>query len=242
MAIARGPLPGADNDRPGLLLDAQGGTFAFDEIHDLDPLLQGKLLRVLQENEVRPLGATKAVRLNVRFIAATNQDPGRLVAQKRFREDLFYRLNVVPIRMPSLVDRLEDLPLLARYFLDLHARTDEREPLKVRPDVWRRLQLKKWPGNVRELENFCRRAIALADSDTFDGNLMSLVEDLDSSHAPVGGRLAAPARDDYRSARLSIDRQLIEQSLVDHRATSRRRPRRWASAARRFTKNCIGSA
>ncbi len=180
----KGTFTGADSDRAGLLVDAAGGTFFFDEIHDLDPLLQGKLLRVLQENTVRPLGTTSETPLNVRFIAATSRDLGRLVTQQRFREDLFYRLNVVPVRIPPLCERMEDLPLLARHFLDLHARSERREPLLVTPEVWRRLGKSDWPGNVRELENLCRRAIALADSDRLDEDLLSLIEDLDGASDP----------------------------------------------------------
>lgn len=213
----KGAFTGADSNRDGLLVEADRGTFFFDEIHDLEPLLQGKLLRVLQENEVRPLGTKSTIRLNVRFIAATNQDLGQLVAKQRFREDLFYRLNVIPIRIPPLRERMEDLPLLARHFLDLHALREGREPLKVTPDAWRLLNEHPWPGNVRELENLCHRAVALADGDTLDVDLLSLTAVMDGSSGTTLRRTAAPLGANYRTAKSSVERELVEQSLAKHR-------------------------
>ena len=130
---------------------------------------------------------------------------------KRFREDLSIGLNVVPIRIPPLRHRMEDLPLLARHFLDLHARGEQRAPLTVAPAVWRRLSKQDWPGNVRELENFCRRAIALADSDRLDEDLLALIDDWDHS-SDAAPPLSLPSQaGDYRAARQLIDRQLIER-------------------------------
>jgi two-component system response regulator AtoC len=212
----KGAFTGADSNRDGLLVEAERGTFFFDEIHDLEPLLQGKLLRVLQENEVRPLGTKSTIRLNVRFIAATNQDLGQLVSQQRFREDLFYRLNVIPIRIPPLRERMEDLPLLARHFLDLHANRESREPLKVSPDAWRLLNQYHWPGNVRELENLCHRAVALADGDTLDVDLLSLTAVMDGSSGPTLQRSSASLNASYRDMRTSVERELLEQALLKH--------------------------
>lgn len=211
----KGAFTGADSNRDGLLVEADGGTFFFDEIHDLDPLLQGKLLRVLQENEVRPLGTKNTIRLNVRFIAATNQDLSDRVSQDRFRKDLFYRLNVIPLRVPPLRERIEDVPLLARHFLDLHARREGREPLKVSPDVWRRLNQYHWPGNVRELESFCQRAVVLTDGDTLDNELLSLMADTDGVQ---DGKLrpSVSLGNNYRKARSTLERQLLEQAIADH--------------------------
>jgi DNA-binding NtrC family response regulator len=212
----KGAFTGADSNRDGLLVEAEGGSFFFDEVQDLDPLLQGKLLRVLQENEVRPLGTKTTVRLNVRFIAASNQDLHQLVVQQRFREDLFYRLNVIPIRIPPLRERLEDVPLLVRYFLDLHARRESREPLKVAPEVWRRLSQHHWPGNIRELENLCQRAMALADGDLLDSALLTLIADLVGPSDRISRVQAPRPENDFRGARLAAEREVLQKSLLEH--------------------------
>ncbi|HTW94127.1 MAG TPA: sigma-54 dependent transcriptional regulator, partial [Tepidisphaeraceae bacterium] len=145
----KGTFTGADRDRPGLLAGADGGTFFFDEIHDLDYSLQGKLLRVLQEDEIRPVGGRTTIKLNIRFVAATNQDLAQMVAERKFRQDLFYRLNVVPIRVPPLRERAEDVALLARYFVEMYSRCEGRPPLKMSPAVWKWMNNYNWPGNIR---------------------------------------------------------------------------------------------
>jgi two-component system response regulator PilR (NtrC family) len=213
----KGAFTGADRDRAGLLVEASGGTFFFDEIHDLELPLQGKLLRLLQEEEVRPIGGRATVKLDVRFIAATNQELPELVANRKFRQDLFYRLNVVPIRVPPLRERTEDVALLARHFIEIYSRREGREPLKVSPAVWRWMDAHPWPGNIRELENLCQRAVALTDGDTFDTDVLVLTSAFlptrTTSHslpANVQGIAVSPA---YRNAHASLDRQLLERSL-----------------------------
>jgi DNA-binding NtrC family response regulator len=170
----KGTFTGADRDRAGLLAGADGGTFFLDEIHDLDLALQGKLLRVLQEEEIRPVGGRNTIKLNIRFVAATNQDLARMVAERKFRQDLFYRLNVVPIRVPPLRERVEDVALLARYFVEMYSRREGRPPLKMSPAVWKWMSNHQWPGNIRELENLCQRAVALTESETFDLDMLNL--------------------------------------------------------------------
>lgn len=221
----KGAFTGADSNRDGLLLEAEGGSFFFDEIQDLDPLLQGKLLRVLQENEVRPLGTKSTIRLNVRFIAATNRDLSRLVAEQRFREDLFYRMNVISIRIPPLRERIEDLPLLVRHFLDLHARREARDPLKVAPEVWRRLNQYSWPGNIRELENLCQRAVVLADGDMLDVDLLALTMDMVGSRQWSTQRVSAEGATDYQETRNVVERELLVRALDDHRGNVSRAAR-----------------
>ena len=212
----KGAFTGADRDRDGLLAHADGGTCFFDEVQDLDLTLQGKILRVLQEGEILPLGARRVVHLDVRFIAATNMDLVELVRERRFREDLFYRLNVVPIVLPPLREHPEDVPILVRHFLDRYCRRESREPLKVAPGVWQWLSGHPWPGNVRELENLCQRAVALADGDTFDIDLLALTSSLGPA---VDGGAAIPAVDlpgpMYRASRDGLDRRLLEQALAD---------------------------
>lgn len=213
----KGAFTGADRDRAGLLVEAAGGTFFFDEIHDLELPLQGKLLRLLQEEEVRPIGGRSPVKLDVRFIAATNQELPALVADRKFRQDLFYRLNVVPIRVPPLRERAEDIALLARHFIDIYSRREGREPLKVAPSVWRWMEAHAWPGNIRELENLCQRAVALTDGDTFDTDVLALTSALSPAGAsapgsPVTGRDSART-DGYRAAHATLDRELLERAL-----------------------------
>jgi two-component system response regulator HydG len=157
---ARGAFTGATRARRGLFEEAHGGTLFIDEIGETSPGFQAKLLRALQEGEVRRVGESVPVQVDVRVIAATNQDLRRAIADRRFREDLYYRLAVVPIRIPPLRERIEDVPLLAAHFAErFAARTGTRKVLT--PEAVARLQRHPWPGNVRELENVIEQAAAL---------------------------------------------------------------------------------
>jgi len=209
---AKGAFTGAETSRQGLLAAASGGTFFFDEIADLELTLQGKILRVLQHGEVLPLGTTKPIQLNTRFIAAANCNLSTRVREGRFREDLYYRLNVVPIVVPPLRDRAEDIALLCRYFLDRYAEKDGNAPLKVTPEVWRWLGNYHWPGNVRELENLCQRAVALTDGNTFDIDVLDLSDNF--AALPAIERLDPSLS--LASHRDRAERELIEQALSAH--------------------------
>ena len=157
---ARGAFTGATRARRGMFEEANGGSLFVDEIGETAPGFQAKLLRALQEGEIRRVGESTPVQVDVRVIAATNQDLRRLIAERRFREDLFYRLNVVPVRIPPLRDRREDIPLLAAHFLQRYnARTGEGKTLA--PEALARLLEHEWPGNVRELENIIEQSAAL---------------------------------------------------------------------------------
>ena len=159
----KGAFTGADARKRGMIEVAGGGTAFLDEIGDMPLHLQVKLLRVLQERRIQRLGATSSVPVDVRFIAATNADLDARVADGGFREDLFYRLNVIRIKLPPLRERPEDIPLLARHFLTmLRERTGSRVAA-LSPDAVRALQAYRFPGNVRELENMVERAVILAD-------------------------------------------------------------------------------
>jgi len=161
----RGSFTGAIRDNKGMFVDAEDGTLLLDEVGELTPLMQVKLLRVLQERRVRPVGATREVPVNVRVLAATNRDLEQAVKEGSFREDLFYRLNVLHVHLPPLRQRIEDLPELARHFVE---RTCEAfgQPIKrLTPDALRVLQAYSWPGNVRELENVIERTVALEASE-----------------------------------------------------------------------------
>jgi len=158
---ARGAFTGATRARRGLFEEADGGTLFIDEVGETAPGFQAKLLRALQDGEIRRVGESMPVRVDVRVIAATNQDLRKAIAEKRFREDLFYRLNVVPIRIPPLRERLEDVPLLAVHFLAEYNRRAGTQKVFA-PAALVELAEHSWPGNVRELENMVEQAAALS--------------------------------------------------------------------------------
>jgi two-component system response regulator AtoC len=159
----KGAFTGAEKDRNGIFQEANGGTLFLDEIGELPPEAQVKLLRVLQEREVRPVGGVRTVRVDVRVLAATARDLEEEVAAGRFREDLFYRLNVIRLHVPPLRERMEDLPLLCNRLLDRIAAKLDRQPPDLPPATLAVLLRHRWPGNVRELENVLERAMVLAE-------------------------------------------------------------------------------
>jgi two-component system response regulator GlrR len=158
----KGAFTGATKDRAGLFQAADGGTLFLDEIGDMPPALQVKLLRVLQERAVRPLGANRAVPIDVRLLSATHRDLEALLADGSFREDLFYRLNVVTLRLPPLAERREDIPLLAQHFLATLAARHGRPLRGFAPEALRALATAAWPGNVRQLHNVVEQVCALS--------------------------------------------------------------------------------
>ena len=164
----KGAFTGADKDKVGLFEAAQGGSLFLDEIGDIPVSLQPKLLRVLQENEVRSVGGGKARNVDVRVIAATSKDLEREMASGHFREDLFYRLNVIPIALPPLRRRLEDIPLLCQFFITRFNETLGSGIKNLTSEAMAALMLHDWPGNVRELENVIERAIVLAEGTTLE--------------------------------------------------------------------------
>ncbi len=168
----KGTFTGAHADKKGLLQIADGGTFFLDEVGDMPLPIQVKLLRVLEERQFYPLGGTKPVRIDVRFVSATNRDLAEEVRQGRFRGDLFFRLNVIPITLPPLREREGDIPLLAGYFMRKHAAQMGREIVGIAPAAQAKLESYSWPGNVRELENAIQRAIALARGNVMEDFLL----------------------------------------------------------------------
>jgi len=157
----KGAFTGAQENRQGLFQAAHGGTLFMDEIGNMSPTMQVKLYRVLQEGKVRPLGSTEEMDVDVRIIAATNKDLEQEIAEERFREDLYYRLSVIPMHLPPLRERREDIPLLARAFLERFLRMMEKPIEGIHPEAMRLLEAYDWPGNVRELENTIERSVAL---------------------------------------------------------------------------------
>ena len=162
----KGAFTGADSDKKGLVEMASGGTLFLDEVTEMPLSMQVKFLRVLQENEVIPVGGTKPVTVDVRFVAATNRDLEKEVQAGRFRQDLFYRLNVVSLKVPPLSERKDDIPLLVQFFLDKYNASMNKEVKEVSKDVLDVLQGYDFPGNIRELENIVERGVALASGTT----------------------------------------------------------------------------
>lgn len=170
----KGAFTGADINKKGLFEEAHKGTIFLDEIGELSLPLQVKLLRVLQESEIRPVGAAHTLKIDVRVIAATSRNLQEMVADGTFREDLYYRLNVLPIDMPPLRDRSEDIPLLCQHFIDKLNISLGRNVKAIVPEAMAHLLQHPWPGNVRELENSIERAMVLSDSDTLKEESFSL--------------------------------------------------------------------
>lgn len=171
----KGAFTGAVSDKKGLFEVANGGSFFLDEIADISPALQAKLLRVIQNKEIIRLGDTKPIKVDVRIITATNKDLKQLVSENKFREDLFYRLNVFPIEVPPLRERRSDIPPLAKHFIKKYS---EKE-LSISPEALKKLENFHWPGNVRQLENVIQRALILCDSNMIQSDHI-IIEDEDN--------------------------------------------------------------
>ncbi len=159
----KGSFTGATEDRKGKWELADGGTLFLDEIGDMSPRTQAKILRAIQDNRIARVGATKTIATDVRIVAATNRDLPRMISAGAFREDLYFRLAVVPVRVPTLAERTEDVPVLARHFAARLARRRGRRPPELAPDALAELQRRRWPGNVRELQNVVERALLMCD-------------------------------------------------------------------------------
>jgi two-component system response regulator AtoC len=207
---ARGAFTGAAAAKPGLFEEAEGGTLFLDEVGEIPLATQVKLNRALQEKEIRRVGDNAAVRVDVRIIAATHRDLKAEVAAGRFREDFYYRLHVFPVRLPSLRERLEDVPLLAGHFLEKHSRSLRREVTGLEPDALRALTTYRWPGNVRELENAIERAVAVARGATIAADdLPPDVVSAPPSAAPGELLTALPYRDAVELARDRVSREYL---------------------------------
>jgi len=229
----KGAFTDAHQDRPGLFQTAEGGTIFLDEIGDMAPALQGKLLRVLQEKEVQPLGGMTPVPIDVRIVTATHRDLMGLVESDRFREDLMYRINVIEVHVPPLRERPDDLLPLIHHFLDKHGQLLGKCGSTVSNDAMAVLRRHRWPGNVRELENVIERALVLGDGGVVDlCDLPQRLRDQTScdSRLTNGQRLADVERDHIvRTLRevagnktaaarvLGLDRKTLYRKLTLHR-------------------------
>jgi DNA-binding NtrC family response regulator len=161
----KGAFTHATQNRIGLFQEAHGGTIFLDEIGDISPAIQTKLLRVLQEKEIKPLGDVHSVQVDVRIVASTNQDLAAKIRRREFREDFFYRLNVLPIHLPPLRERLADIPLLANHLLEKHCRELGKPPKTIAPELMAIFQQRDWAGNIRELENVILQGILFSSGD-----------------------------------------------------------------------------
>jgi len=178
----KGAFTGAWKNKKGLVHEAHGGTLFLDEIGELNTAMQAKLLRLLQEGEYKPVGGLQKKWVDIRFMAATNRDLKMLVAQGHFREDLFYRLNVIGLLLPPLRERREDIPLLVHYLIAKYSRLNRKQISGIRPDAMAVLMARQWPGNVRELENVIERSIILSASDRIGPDV--LLSDAGSCRSP----------------------------------------------------------
>ncbi|HHL40817.1 MAG TPA: sigma-54-dependent Fis family transcriptional regulator [Deltaproteobacteria bacterium] len=207
----KGAFTDAVRTRAGLFEEADGGTVFLDEVGELEPAMQVKLLRVLQEGEFRRVGETRVIRVDVRVVAATNRDPSELVAAGRLRRDLYYRLNVIPLRLPPLRERGDDITALAGHFLARFSARFSKRLEGFTAEAEAALRRYSWPGNVRELENVVERAVILADGDRITAALL-----------PFGGEHSAGPAPEFsfpslsiKKAHAAVERRLIEKALEE---------------------------
>lgn len=214
----KGAFTGANQNKRGLFEVADGGTIFLDEISEMTLTMQVKLLRVLQERSVRPVGGTEEIAIDVRVIAATNRDLDKQVAENAFREDLYYRLNVIPIGVPPLRNRRDDIPLLVNHFLKKYAPAAGKSIARVRPESLEALCHYEWPGNVRQLENTVERAVALETSEELSVELPVERPKARAAAAGVGAGVSTsggvlPDGIDMEKYVADIERSLLQAAL-----------------------------
>jgi two-component system nitrogen regulation response regulator NtrX len=202
----KGAFTGAAGARRGKFELADGGTLFLDEIGDLHGASQAKLLRVLQEGEFHRVGGEQSIRVSVRVISATNRDLATLVAQEKFREDLYYRVSVVPVRVPALRERLQDIRLLAEYFLEDFCARNNFKPKTIADDVYPVLESYAWPGNARELKNAIERMAILSNGERLTRDSVPVEIRLQRDNAP---------RSSVQEARASAERDHIMRALEE---------------------------
>ena len=214
---AKGAFTGANRAHRGLFTEAHEGTLFLDEIAEMPTALQVKLLRALQEEEIRPVGDTKSTKIDVRVIAATARDLDKEIETGCFREDLFYRLNVVRLEVPPLRERREDIPLLVDHFLSSFRQQLGKNVRRVADDALEQLVAYRWPGNVRELENMIERAVILSDGDAIDASVLPsvVIAAKNASHGP--DHIVAADDDDFclKRARQGFEAKFIRRALAN---------------------------
>ncbi len=209
----KGAFTHATENRPGLFQEAQGGTIFLDEIGDISPAIQTKLLRVLQEKEIKPLGETRSIVVDVRIIASTNRDLPAKIAAGSFREDFFYRLNVLPIRQPSLREHREDIPLIANHLLAKHSALLNRPLKRISPALMSLFMRHEWRGNVRELENVIMRGISFAASEEIGPADVGWAEEGETGSGGECLAVLPEPGEDYRRAKQTVLEQFNRRFL-----------------------------
>jgi DNA-binding NtrC family response regulator len=207
----RGAFTGALTAQTGLIQEAEGGTLFLDDVDCIPPGAQMKMLRFLQEKEFRPLGSSRAQHSDTRIVASTNRDMAAGPLQDVFRRDLFYRLSVITVTLPPLRDRLEDIPVLARHFIEKYSGKLDGEPRDISPGALQKLMGYAWPGNVRELENIIERAVVFSTRPLIDADAIGLPEDM----AGTPGEL--PFNEAKQQAVAQFERRYIRRLLITHR-------------------------
>lgn len=212
----RGAFTGAQNERIGLFEEANGGAIFLDEIGDMPLHAQVKLLRVIQNHEIRPIGANKTRHIDVRIIAATNRDLREEIREKRFREDLFYRLNVIPVQLSPLRARKEDIEDLANYFIRQYA--PEGEPYTLSPEALQKLQAHDWPGNIRELENVIQRTLCFTAPGILNADDLQIDSSMDfaAGRTPGSGNATTAATyEDFREMQLDEEKEFLKAKILE---------------------------
>jgi DNA-binding NtrC family response regulator len=211
----RGAFTGAQNERIGLFEEANGGAIFLDEIGDMPLHAQVKLLRVIQNHEIRPIGANKTRHINVRIIAATNRDLREEIREKRFREDLFYRLNVIPMQLSPLRERKEDIEDLANYFIRQYA--PEGEPYTLSPEALQKLQSHDWPGNIRELENVIQRTLCFTAPGMLNAEDLQIDESMGiaTSGTPGTGIAKASTYNEFREMQMDEEKEFLKAKILE---------------------------
>ncbi|MGB9082861.1 MAG: sigma-54 dependent transcriptional regulator [Desulfuromonadaceae bacterium] len=208
----RGAFTDASSDKAGLFEQADGGTLFLDEIGEMPLSLQVKLLRVLQEGEIRRVGDSAPIKVDVRVVSATSRDLSADVAAGRFREDLYFRLNVFCLQLPPLRERVEDIPLLAEHFLRRYGSGSESQPLRIEPDAIRSLMAHRWPGNIRELENIVERASILCEDGRITSSCLPQAVRLPAGNCPSDS--GSDENLSIKKAEDTIERDLIRKALA----------------------------
>jgi two-component system response regulator FlrC len=213
----KGAFTGAVSRKKGKFELAHGGSILLDEISEMPPSLQAKLLRVLQEREIDRVGGQTPISVDVRVIATTNRDLGEEIRKGNFRSDLYYRLNVVPIVIPPLRQRSEDIIPLAGFFLQKHAAANKMKPKTLSSDAGTRLKQENWPGNVRELENLMERALLLIDTDPIRDQDLGFITQINGAQVETGSHATDPGETFKLMPLKEMEKKLIYKALDNHR-------------------------
>ena len=212
----RGAFTGAVTSKKGLFEEANGGTVFLDEIGDLSPSLQAKLLRVLEEQEIRPIGSNQTTKVDIRFISATNKDLAMLVKEGRFREDLYYRINVITIQLPPLRERGNDVELLARFFVQKYSKEHGKNVNKIDNEALKLLKAYHWPGNIRELQNIIERAVLVSEDEVIKKeHLPEVLFDKKDSLFEEALQRKLSIEDHIKAFILTYKNQYTEQQLAE---------------------------